>query len=131
MKTFITRKQITVVANILCLLFASCSSIHQISSKPPVSAIEIKSGFSDPSIPFLTGCLPPGIYRPLYEDSDGYFYQAPEKVLVNTTTRNFILDGGLYVRRGSTEPKEWYNINPYGWPRIFSLKTIPPYKLIP
>jgi len=61
-----------------------------------------------PPIPFQV-ILPAGEYRPLYEDDQVYYYQAPSKVVVNDLT-SLLYDGGIYVQRGSTTPAGWYYI---------------------
>src|ERR1035437_4662548 len=62
------------------LLLTGCTSLQPISSKPPESAIELKAPAKFPGF-LYTVTFPAGVYRPLYEDSDGYYYQAPAKVI--------------------------------------------------
>src|SRR6266446_121831 len=97
---------------LVALLGAGCSSLQQdssarpISSKPPESAIVLSAPVTvrDQT---ATDTFPTGKYRPLYEDRDGYYFEAPAKVLVDDVAV-FAYEGGLYVVRGATEPIRWY-----------------------
>jgi hypothetical protein len=89
--------------------------MHPITSTPPVPSIVLRAPYNArgvagllPPIPFHV-ILPAGEYRPLYEDDQVYYYQAPSKVVVNDLT-SLLYDGGIYVQRGSTKPTGWYYI---------------------
>lgn len=61
--------------------------------------------------------MPAGTYTPLYEDDDGYFYQAPQKVTGSDTGMPLLIDGGLYFERDRHRPEKIYIIRgPYGVP---------------
>ena len=112
------------------LLLTGCTSLQPISSKPPESAIELKAPAKFPGF-LYTVTFPAGVYRPLYEDSDGYYYQAPAKV-IGHDIMSYMLDGGLYVERTATEPTQWYIINPQnGQKTMGDCKALPEHTLIP
>src|SRR5436190_5502484 len=99
------------------LLLTGCTSLRPISSKPPVSAIVLKTPAKFPGF-LYTVTFPAGEYRPLYEDSGGYYYQAPAKI-IGHDIMSYMLDGGLYVERTTNEPTKWYVIDPqYGQMRM-------------
>ena len=110
-----------------CSNFGQGSSLHPISSKPPESAIVLSAPVTvrDQS---ATDTFPAGKYRPLYEDRGGYYFQAPEKVVVDDVAV-FAYEGGLYVARGTTEPTRWY-VSRQNGKTMGRFKKIPPYKLI-
>jgi hypothetical protein len=118
---------------LVVLLGAGCSSLrpgsslHPISSKPPESAIVLSAPVTvrDQS---ATDTFPAGKYRPLYEDRSGYYFEAPDKVVVDDVAV-FAYEGGLYVARGATEPTRWYVSRPNG-KTMGRFKKIPPYRLI-
>lgn len=123
--------RITIIIFSLCGLFLTgCGSLRPIASKPPESAIELKAparyaGF------LYTVTLPPGEYRPLYEDNGGYYYQAPSKIIGHDLL-TYMLDGGLYVERGSNAPTQWYVIDPQnGEKSMGRCRPLPDYQLIP
>jgi hypothetical protein len=107
--------------------------LRPISSKPPESAIVLKSTFTVHSALLDTATFPAGEYRPLYEDNGGYYFQAPSKVIIHSAgIVNYMFDGGVYVKRGSNEPTEWYFTDQHnGTPRMGRFKTATPYELIP
>jgi hypothetical protein len=107
----------------------SGSSFREISSTPPASAIELKK----PAVVSEEGAttkFPVGKYRPVYEDEGGYYFEAPEKVLVDDVAV-YAFDGGLYVQRGKTAPSHWYVIRPNGRRTSGRFKEMPSYKLVP
>jgi hypothetical protein len=98
-----------------CLLTGCGATMRPISSTPPVPAIVLRSSYDArgvagllPPVPFHV-ILPSGEYRPLYEDDQSYYYQAPTKLVVNDLT-SLLYDGGIYVQRGTTRPTGWYYI---------------------
>jgi hypothetical protein len=112
------------------LLLTGCTSLRPISSKPPESAIVLKTPAKYPGF-LYTVTFPAGEYRPLYEDSGGYYYQAPSKV-IGHDIMSYMLDGGLYVERTTNEPTKWYVIDPQnGRMRMGQCKPLPEHTLIP
>jgi hypothetical protein len=112
-----------------CSHFGPDSSPHEISSTPPASAIQLKK----PAVVSDEGAttrFPAGKYRPVYEDKGGYYFEAPEKVLVDDVAV-YAFDGGLYVERGKTAPTHWYIVRPNGRRSMGHFKTLPSYKLVP
>jgi hypothetical protein len=116
----------------ICALAAGCAtaSMRPISSKPPLAKMTLSSPYTATS---WSGILPPiktdvilpaGEYRPLYEDADYYYYQAPSKVVVNDLT-SLMFDGGVYVARGATIPSGWYYVGQDGSQVFGQFKTPP------
>ena len=96
---------------VFCL--SGCSSMRPIASEPPVPGIFVTAPFSV-SIVFRSAAFPAGRYLPSYEDNGGYYYQAPTKIVERGLLLNHICDGGLYVKRGTKEAKQWYVIEGSG-----------------
>lgn len=118
-----------ITAGLIGLLLTGCSSLRPISSTPPESAIRLNEPVTIHE--FLSkATFPAGEYHPLYEDNDGYYYQAPSKIVANDLF-SYMYDGGLYVKRGGTEPTEWYIIVQNGQKNMGRFKTVPPHELIP
>jgi hypothetical protein len=113
------------------LIVSGCSSLEPISSKPPQSAIVLPQPYK---ISLLLGgsyTLPSGEYRPLYEDKKRFYYQAPAKI-IRKDIFSQMLDGGLYVQRGATEPTGWYYINPQNGMNVQTrFDKMPEFKLVP
>ena len=103
-----------------------CSSLRTISSDPPASAVLLFAPFTIEQLSKAT--FPSGEYRPLYEDDGGYYYQAPTKIVANAVF-SYLYDGGLYVKRGATEPTDWFVIGQGGRITMGQLKTIPPHQM--
>jgi hypothetical protein len=96
----------------LCLIvFAGCSSIRPVTSTPPVSAIVVSEGFTVHELSREN--FPAGEYKPVFEDGDGFYYQAPIKVIANLMF-TYVGDGGLYLKNGEKEPSQWYFITEGG-----------------
>jgi hypothetical protein len=117
MNTTLPREVRVIMAGLALLALASCASMHPITSTPPIPKIVLKAPFDVkawagylPPIPFHV-ILPPGEYRPVSEDGQSYYYQAPSKVVVNELVSS-MFDGGIYVARGSTTPTGWYYNDP-------------------
>jgi hypothetical protein len=114
----------------LTLSVTGCSSLRPISSKPPESAIELKAPAKFDGL-LYTVTFPPGIYRPLYEDDGGYYFEAPAKVIGHDIA-SYMLDGGLYVERSTNVPTQWYIIDPHdGMKSMGHCKSLPEHTLIP
>jgi hypothetical protein len=120
-------------AALAVIALAGCASgtMRPLSSKPPVAKIVLPapyaaSGWSGvlPPIKFRV-LLPAGEYRPLYEDDQSYYYQAPSKVVVNDFV-SLMFDGGIYVARGTTTPLGWYYIDQDGTQTYGRFDTPPP-----
>jgi hypothetical protein len=118
-----------IIFSLVGLLLTGCSSLSPISSKPPESAIELKSPAKFTGF-LYTVTFPAGEYRPLYEDDGGYYYQAPAKVIGHDII-SYMLDGGLYVERGSNEPTRWYIIEQNGQKTMGHCYSLPTHTLIP
>jgi hypothetical protein len=92
-------------------LFSGCASISPISSKPPYRKIIVNHPFSwGDGVLTIKVNMPAGTYLPQFEDKDGYFYQAPQKVTGRDTFLPLLVDGGLYLKRGLTKPDTIYII---------------------
>jgi len=121
-----------VMASLAMFILGGCAAtMRPISSKPPVAKIVLSAPFA---ISGWSGYLPPikyevilpaGEYQPLYEDDQFYYYQAPSKVVVNDFT-SLLLDGGVYVQRGSTKPLGWYYVDEDGTQTSGTFSTPPP-----
>ena len=95
----------------VALLFAGCASINPISSRPPYSKIIVNKPFSwGDGVVTIKLNMPAGTYLPKFEDKDGYFYEAPQKVTALDTFFPLLIDGGLYLKRGLNKPDTIYFI---------------------
>jgi hypothetical protein len=105
-------RPLTIVALLVIgLLFTGCASINPISSKPPYSKIIVKSPFSwGDGVLTIKVNMPAGTYLPKFEDKEGYFYEAPQKVTGRDTFFPLLVDGGLYLKKGMTKPDTIYVI---------------------
>lgn len=120
------------MASLAIFILGGCAAtMRPISSKPPVAKIVLSAPFY---VSAWAGYLPPikysvvlpaGEYRPLYEDDQFYYYQAPSKVVVNDFT-SLLLDGGVYVPRGSVKPLGWYYVDQDGTQTSGQFSTPPP-----
>jgi hypothetical protein len=129
----VLRRFLLVAASLAIITTAGCSTLRPLSSKPPVPRIVLSSPFTYsewhgvlPPTKFSV-ILPAGEYRPLYEDDQFYYYQAPSKVVVNDLSSS-LLDGGMYVPRGATAPRGWYFVMVDGSQQLGEFKTPPPVK---
>lgn len=96
---------------IIASLSVGCASISPIKSKPPYSKIVVNEPFSwGDGVLTLKVNMPAGTYTPAFEDNEGYFYQAPQKITGRDTFYPLIMDGGLYLKRGLTKPDMLYFI---------------------
>ena len=117
------------VASVLLVIgLTGCSSIRPVSSTPPASVIEVSEAFT---VHELTRAnFPAGEYKPVFEDSDGFYYQAPTKVIANLMF-TYIGDGGLYLKKGEKEPSQWYFITDGGHITRGNFKVVPQCELKP
>lgn len=118
-------------ASLAVFMLAGCATLRPISSKPPVPKLVLSTPFSVtawegllPPTPFKV-ILPAGEYRPLYEDDQAYYYQAPSKVVVNDIVSS-MYDGGIYVLRGTTAPRGWYYVCEDGSQKFDKFSNPPP-----
>jgi hypothetical protein len=134
MKASVSRPLSWVLAGAaVCALAGCAATMRPISSKPPLAKMTLSASYTATS---WTGLLPPiktdiilpaGEYRPLYEDADYYYYQAPSKVVVNDLT-SLLFDGGIYLARGTTIPRGWYYVDQDGSQVFGQFKTPPPVR---
>jgi len=86
-------------------LFSSCASISPVTSKPPYGKIVVNRPFTwGDGVLTIKVNMPAGTYLPQFEDKEGYFYQAPQKITGRDTFYPLLVDGGLYLKRGPTNP---------------------------
>ncbi len=126
------KKTSIIIVSLSAILLTGCISYRPISSKPPETAIAVKSPFKV-TVSLLGDhvTFPAGEYRPLYEDDGGYYFQSPAKViLVSAGIPMEAIDAGLFVKRGSTEPTKWYLIENNAL-RSGVIKNAPGYDIIP
>ena len=99
-------------------LFSSCASISPVTSKPPYGKIVVNRPFTwGDGVLTIKVNMPAGTYLPQFEDKEGYFYQTPQKITGRDTFYPLLVDGGLYLKRGSNQPDTIYIIrNAYGIP---------------
>lgn len=115
---------------LLAVVLAGCSSLRPLASKPPAMVITlaapliIKQAFGSETI------LPAGDYRAALEDRKGYYYAATAKLIRNDTV-GWQLDGGLYLRKGSTAPTHYYVVERHHATGLYRLKVQPQYELKP
>jgi len=131
MKRSIFPRLLHLVAGVAILTFAGCATLRPISSPPPRARIVLTAPFTSsgwsgllPPIKYSV-ILPAGEYRPLYEDDQYYYYQAPSKVVVNDLT-SLMFDGGIYVARGTTTPRGWYYVDQDGAQNLGRFNAPPP-----
>lgn len=95
----------------LAPVFAGCASINPITSKPPYSKIIVNKPFSwGDGVVTIKVNMPAGTYLPKFEDKEGYFFEAPQKVTGRDTFFPLLVDGGLYLKRGLNKPDTIYII---------------------
>jgi hypothetical protein len=96
---------------IAAMLLVGCASITPLKSKPPYSKITVNKPFKWGDGIFLIRLdYPTGTYLPLYEDDDGYYYQAPQKITGRDSWMPLLIDGGLFLERGKQRPDHVYFI---------------------
>ena len=94
----------------LSFISSGCASMKALSSAPPVRTIVL-----DKATEFGFGLgtkltMPACEYKPVLEDKNGYYYQAPSKLAARDIF-SYVADGGLIVRRGDKTPSRWYAID--------------------
>ena len=131
--SLVAKLELFAIAALMTAEVAGCSGLDSksspsTSSKPPGSAIVL----TDPVPVNQQGKMttfPAGEYRFTEQDRGGYYFKAPQKVIVDDVAV-FAYQGGLYVSRGKTEPDRWYVLANSG-KQMGRFKKIPPHKLIP
>jgi hypothetical protein len=103
---------------VICVV-SGCSTFQPISSKPPVSSLVLAAPVTE-KLALSTHILPAGEYKATYEDSGGYYYQAPSKV-ISKDFMAYLEDGGIYIPRGSTKPTRFYILANYGQKVLYHL----------
>ena len=95
----------------IALLFAGCASITPITSRAPYSKIVVNKPFTwGDGVLTIKINMPAGTYLPKFEDKEGYFYVAPQKVTGRDTFFPLLMDGGLYLKKGLNKPDTLYFI---------------------
>src|SRR5206468_5463549 len=95
----------------IALLFAGCASITPITSRAPYSKIVVNKPFTwGDGVLTIKINMPAGTYLPKFEDKEGYFYEAPQKVTGRDTFFPLLMDGGLYLKKGLNKPDTLYFI---------------------
>ncbi|HEX4266086.1 MAG TPA: hypothetical protein VH597_17250 [Verrucomicrobiae bacterium] len=129
MKTLLRAFIGIVLTSVALALLPGCASMRVLSSTPPVKAFVLEK---PAEFTFGLGTkvtFPAGEYKPVMEDNDGYYYQAPSKVVARDLF-SYVADGGLYLRRAEMVPTRWYVIDQQNYtktgklPKDFSVKAI-------
>lgn len=118
---------------LLSQLIVGCANIVPITSSPPYSKIDVESPFSfgKSNIFLIDLNFPKGTYLPIYEDEDGYYYEAPHKLTGNDGGIGILIDGGIYLDKDKNEPEKIYIIrSSFGSPTTFSMDERPSLKLV-
>ena len=112
------RLKFVLLALAVATLLPACASISPIKSKAPYSKIVVNRPFTwGDGVLTIKVDMPAGVYIPQFEDADGYFYQAPQKITGRDSFWPLLVDGGLYLKKGSAKPDTIYIIrNEYGIP---------------
>ena len=131
MNPTLARRLLLLATSLAIFTIAGCATLRPISSPPPRARIVLAAPFTSsgwsgllPPIKYSV-ILPAGEYRPLYEDDQYYYYQAPSKVVVNDLS-SLMFDGGIYVARGTTTPRGWYYVDQDGAQNFGRFSAPPP-----
>jgi hypothetical protein len=102
----------------IAFLFTGCASISPVTSRPPYSKIVVNHPFSwGDGVLTIKVNMPAGTYLPKFEDKEGYFYEAPQKITGRDSFFPLLVDGGLYLKKGLNKPDMIYIIRSnYGIP---------------
>jgi hypothetical protein len=114
-------------ALVAAVLLAGCTSVRPLSSTPPAPVITLTTPATVRGI-FSKATFPAGEYKATLEDNGGYYYQAPGKIVANDILV-WMYDGGLYVKRGTEVPDQYYLIKENGQTTIGRFGTLPTYEL--
>ncbi|MEZ0256127.1 MAG: hypothetical protein ACAI37_12660 [Chthoniobacter sp.] len=113
------RRFLFVLASVFALAFASCDTIRPIASKPPLEKVDLAQPFTaawkNSMVPLVkySVTLPAGEYRPLLEDDQFYYYQAPSRVIYKDLNSS-LLEGGIRLAHGSPIPRGWFCVGEDG-----------------
>ena len=78
---------------------------------------------------FGTHTLPAGRYTPAFEDDEGMYFQAPNKLIISGIGST-LHDGGIFFKAGhSGEPYEWIILGNGGAPQTFRLPQTPHFRI--
>jgi hypothetical protein len=101
---------LTIVAVLCAVMIASCVffakyypvNTDRLIADIPVGRLEIfvEEPYSYvPKWAWMTHTLPPGSYRPIFEDGKGVYFQAPKHiVLTDKIVGKQLRDGGIYLK---------------------------------
>lgn len=107
-----------------------CSSLKHLASKPPATVITVKAPLTIKRTFGGETILPAGDYRAALEDDQGFYYEAPGKIL-GKGAGSWQFDGGLYLRKGSTVPTHYYVIGRHNETLRYRLKVLPVFQSTP
>lgn len=111
-----------VSAVILSLLCFGCASVLPVKSKPPAKSVTVLEPFEwGDGIVTIFYEYPAGEYRPMYEDEDGFFYQAPCRISGRDTFMPLLKEGGLYWKKKDPKPMHVYIISEHGVPSMIGI----------
>lgn len=101
---------------------SGCSTFQPISSKPRVSSLVLAAPVTE-KLALSTHILPAGEYKATYEDSDGFYYPAPSKIISKDFVA-YLEDGGIYIPRDGTKPTGFYVLSNYGQKVLYHLPNL-------
>ena len=113
------RRFLFVLTSVATLAFAGCDTLRSIDSKPPLEKVDLAQPFTaawkNSMVPLVkySVTLPAGEYRPILQDDQFYYYQAPARVIYRDLNSS-LLDGGIRLAHGSTIPRGWFCVGEDG-----------------
>jgi hypothetical protein len=79
----------------ISLILSGCSSLEPLHTIPPHQTLILEKPYiSKDALQTLT--LPKGTYEATMEDSKGYYYAAPAKLIGHDILGNYLLEGGIF-----------------------------------
>jgi hypothetical protein len=101
----------------IAAILGGCATVQLLQSKPPYSSITVHE-------PIIWGDAvltkkfqyPVGKYLPKFEDENGYYYAAPDKVVTRDTFFSSLNEGGLFLGKGEASPTHVYILSNQGVP---------------
>jgi hypothetical protein len=90
----------------------SMGELKQLNQKPPYPQITVLEPFKWGGVGQMKFSWPKGIYKPVFESSKGFMYEAPSKLVVQDTLTSKLYDGGIFLRNGEQQPHQAYFIAP-------------------
>lgn len=124
----------TLIMSFALLSACATSQLRPVADNAPYSKMEVVSPFSwgADNIFLITINYPKGVYLPAFEDEKGFYYQAPQKLTGSDSGMGILLDGGLYIEKGKSQPEKIYFIrSALGIPAISKMEKTEDIKLIP